>query len=87
MSAPDGPAHLAKHLKDGGAQAVIVVDGSADPVITLLLDAGWTFTEQVEMHCSGKRIRYLRPPQPESEDADMAAYHATLPGHTEVHDA
>jgi len=56
-----------------GADALLVVDGSADDTITQLLAAGWTLDEGSEV-VAGKRIRTVHPPEgkqirpPESED-------------------
>jgi hypothetical protein len=60
---------LANRLKEN-ADAAIVVDGSADPVIEKMLAAGWMWDEEHPTeNVAGKRIRYLkappRPPMPE----------------------
>jgi hypothetical protein len=46
---------------DVGADAVVVVDGSADDVIAQMLADGWTLQPGVD-RVAGKRIRYLQPP-------------------------
>jgi hypothetical protein len=45
------------------ADAVVVVDGSADDVIARMTAEGWTLEERVD-HVAGKRIRFLHPPGP-----------------------
>lgn len=52
---------LAGHVKQQGADAAIVVDGSADKIIEDMLAAGWTYLRTELM--AGKRIRYLQPPR------------------------
>ena len=52
---------FAQHLRDDGAQAAIVVDGSADDVVAELVAAGWTLEERVDL-VAGKRIRFMRMP-------------------------
>lgn len=63
MSTPDdGPVVLIEHMTVcRGAQAVIVVDGSADQVIAGMLAAGWTLQEGTD-YVAGKRIRFLSLP-------------------------
>jgi hypothetical protein len=65
--ATDGPDHIIKHLHEADAQAVIVVDGSADGMLAELLAAGWTWAQEPAVLCSGKRIRHLRLPTSETE--------------------
>lgn len=48
-------------LRDGNADAAIIVNGSADDAIARLLEAGWTLEDKTKI-VAGKRIRYIRPP-------------------------
>jgi hypothetical protein len=50
--------HLAECRK---ADALIVVDGSADQEIAAMLAAGWTLDDGAEV-VAGKRIRMMHPP-------------------------
>lgn len=52
---------MQEHIQ--GAQAAIVVDGSADELIAQLLAAGWTWADRPSVHCAGKRVRYLHLPE------------------------
>lgn len=52
---------VTEHLAD--TQAALVVDGSADKIITRLLAEGWTWADRPTVHCTGKRVRYLHPPK------------------------
>jgi hypothetical protein len=56
---------ISEHLKD--AQAVLVVDGSANEVIAQLLATGWIWADRPTVHCTGKRVRYLQAPLSEDE--------------------
>lgn len=57
----DELAHFtAEHMQ--GADAAIVVDGSADELIARLLAEGWTWDERPSVTCAGKRVHYLRAP-------------------------
>lgn len=56
-----GDEDLAEHLSQCRAvDAAIVVQGSADEVVSRLLAEGWTY-EGVE-YLGDKRVRYLVPP-------------------------
>lgn len=54
------------HVKASGAGAVIVAQSGQlrDDDLRGFLDAGWTWSEQVE-YVSGRRIRLLLPPKAE----------------------
>jgi len=59
----DPVENLVSHIKDClEADAAIVVDGSADPLIEKLLSSGWTWDGNVQ-YVEGKRIRTLTPPK------------------------
>lgn len=53
---------LVEHVAEcTGAQAMVVVDGNADEIVTRMVEAGWTLDERVDL-VEGKRIRFLIPP-------------------------
>lgn len=60
---------LVEHLKDcvGVDAAIVQHRGSADDLVERLLADGWTWDERPSEIIAGKRIRYLRPPNEETE--------------------
>lgn len=68
MSEPSEPSDaevLVSHLIEcTDAKAAIVVDGSADDVIAMMIAAGWMLDSRVDL-VSGKRIRFLVAPAAE----------------------
>lgn len=58
-------AMLADHLAAcHEADALLVVDGSADEIIARLVAAGWTLSDEPPEITGGKRIRMMTPPRP-----------------------
>ena len=59
---------IVEHLTEcTEADAVLVVDGNADDIVTRMVAEGWTLRERIDL-VVGKRIRFLEPP-PECEEA------------------
>jgi hypothetical protein len=62
MSKQSGAEMLVEHIKDcTDAQAVVVVDGSADDIITRMVADGWVLRDRID-RIAGKRIRFMEPP-------------------------